>query len=160
MLGQRTIATGTARDPAVIAKAAMGTSDIVMFMTEHRDQPVDVSATPTYVARVFGATRRQFPDLDYKDGFAVQLDGESLIVSREGGGSAEISLAEWFDRQSGELVGDSALITWPQVEFELDGLRYKLLVTLFMTSASTGADGKVVYDGEKVGGDLFVESSN
>ena len=161
VLGHRAVELGASRDPLAMGPATMGTgsgSGMISFSTEHREQPVDVSATPNYITRVFGAPRKQFPDAEYRDGFAVQLDGETLIVSREGGGSVDIDLGDWFDRQSGELAGDHALITSPELAFDLDGSSYKLVVSLFTTWVSIGADGRLVYEGDRIGADLFASA--
>ena len=158
VLGHHAVELGASRDPIAMGPATMGGGagdGMISFSTEHREQPVDVAATPHFITRVFGAPREQFPDAEYRDGFAVKLDGETLIVLREGGGSVDIDLGDWFDRQSGEIAGDQALITSPELAFDLDGTSYKLVVSLFMTSASTGADGRLVYEGFRIGGDLF-----
>lgn len=160
-LGHHAVELGASRDPVAMGPATMGNrpgGGMISFSTEHREQPVDVSATPNYITRVFGAPRKQFPDVEYRDGFAVQLDGETLIVSREGGGSVDVDLGAWFDRQSGETAGDQALITSPELAFDLDGTSYKLVVTLFMTSVSTGADGQLVYEGYRISADLFASA--
>lgn len=157
-LARRAISVGGARDAAALGPALLG-GRMVIFAADHHEQPTDIVATPVYLGRVMGVGRARFSEPEFIDGLALSLDGEKLIVMRQGGSSTEVDLGPWFDHQSGETSGTDAVISAPAVDFELDGVSYRLVVNMMMTSTSPGADGRLVFESDRIMGDLFASKA-
>lgn len=115
------------------------------FEFDERKRFSNVFDTPLYVGSVRTGG-------DQKQGLTIGLDSEGLVVTRSGGGTTRVPLGRWAAAQDESSYGG---ITQPDIDFELDGTRYKLVVETFFTMGDLGTEGPKTFEKAFVSGQLF-----
>lgn len=145
---------GGARKRDAVAPAMIG-NGMLSFSASRREVSTDLRDTPVAIGQVLGGSADRHKEMQFENGFDLAMSGETLVVTKESGGSTEVELAAWFDAQSGVLADGDVLITAPVIEFSLEGTRYRLVVTLLRTLASERGDGLLGFEGDFILGHLF-----